>query len=233
MVAQPLADSFDAGEAGVGASESEASSPAVALGRPSETLGAALIRVQRQLEAIYELEPAPAIAPFVRVDPDEPRELLLVRESGGEMDIVVVLPSASAEALLARDANLELDAYLGAVEGISHFIHLAERARTELPTTLLELELQAEVDKFALLAGEHAAASTLQLVSLHRRLYEDVRFLHASATEAGQRYRLANGLAARLWSQLIRQGPAALHREMLKRFYRASQAEKISMVAAA
>lgn len=210
------------------------SSPAAAeLGRPSGVLGAALIRLQRDLEAIYELEPAPPIAPFVRVDPDEAREQLLVRESMDGMDIVVVLPLASAEAVLSRGVSAELDAYLGAVEGISHFIHLAERARTELPTTLLELELQAEVDKFALLAGEQAPANTVELVSLHRRLYENVRFLHASATEAGQRYRLANGLAARLWSQLIRQGPAALHRETLKRFYRASQAEKISMVAAA
>jgi len=234
MVAQPLAALFGAGGERAGPSEQAATSPASAgLGRPSGSLEAALVRVQRQLEAIYELEPTPSIAPFVRIDADELREQLLVRESADGMDIVVVLPVASAEAVLSRDAGAELDAYLGAVEGISHFIHLAERARTELPTTLLELELQAEVDKFAFLAGETAAANTLQLVSLHRRLYEDVRFIHASATEAGQRYRLANGLAARLWSQLIRQGPAALHRDTLKRFYRASQAEKISMVAAA
>ena len=234
MVAQPLAALFGAGGERDGLAQRAAPSPAVAgLGRPSGSLEVALIRVQRQLEAIYELEPAPPIAPFVRIDPEELRERLLVRESADGMDIVVVLPVASAEAVLSRDASAELDAYLGAVEGISHFIHLAERARTELPTTLLELELQAEVDKFALLAGERAAANTVQLVSLHRRLYEDVSFIHASATEAGQRYRLANGLAARLWSQLIRQGPAALHRDTLKRFYRASQAEKISMVAAA
>lgn len=234
MLAQPFAALFGVGGVRDGVSEHGATSPGVAdLCRPNPSLEAALIRVQRRLEAIYELEPAPPIAPFVRVDPDEPREQLLVRESGDGMDIVVVLPVASAEAILSRDASDGLDAYLGAVEGISHFIHLAERARTELPTTLLELELQAEVDKFALLAGEGAATNVVQLVSLHRRLYEDVRFLHASATEAGQRYRLANGLAARLWSQLIRQGPATLHRDTLKRFYRASQAEKISMVAAA
>jgi hypothetical protein len=203
------------------------------LGHPSDSLGVELIRVQRQLEAIYGLEPAPAIAPFVRVDPAEAREQLLVRESATGMDIVVVLPLASAEAILSGDARVALDAYLGAVEGISHFIHLAERARTELPTTLLELELQAEVDKFALLAGEQRPANTVELVSLHRRLYEDVRFLHTSCSEAGQRYRLANGLAARLWSQLIRQGPEAVHRDTLRRFYRASQAEKISIVAAA
>lgn len=199
---------------------------------PSEDLSLELVRVQRQLEAMYELEPTPDIAPFVRVDGAEEREQLLVRELDGAVDIIVVLPRASAEAVLSKDAGLELDAYLNAIEGVSHFIHLADRARTELPTTLLELELQAEVDKFAILASAPDNQNTEDLVSLHRRLYEQVRFLHPSASERGQRYRLANELAARLWSQLIRKGPAS-HRGTLKRFYRASQAEKIRMVRAA
>lgn len=200
---------------------------------PSEALGLELVRVQRQLEAVYELEPTPAIAPFVRVDPADAREQLLVREQADAVDIIVLLPVASAEAFLSKDAELELDAYLEAIEGISHFIHLADRARTEQPTTLLELELQAEVDKFAILSAPPQNQNTTDLVSLHRRLYRDVRFLHPSETEHGDRYRLANDLAARLWSQLIRKGPAAAHRHTLKRFYRASQAEKISMVRAA
>jgi hypothetical protein len=202
------------------------------LSHPSESLALELVRVQRQIEAFYELEPTPIITPFVRVDPEDAREQMLVQESGEDVSVVVLLPRASVEALLSRGMTLGLDAYLGAIEGISHFIHLADRARTELPTTLLELELQAEVDKFAILAGEENQ-NTSDLVNLHRRLYENVRFLHASASERGQRYRLANELAARLWSQLIRKGPTAAHRSMLKRFYRASQAEKISMVRAA
>jgi len=202
------------------------------LDHPSDPLSTELVRVQRQLEAIYELEPTPAIAPFVRVGASDTREQLLVHERADGMEVLVLLPRASAEAFLSGDSTVELDGYLEAVEGISHFIHLAERARTELPTTLLELELQAEVDKFALLAAEPENQNTPGLVSLHRRLYEDVRFLHASASELGQRYRLANDLAARLWSQLIRQEPAA-HREVLRRFYRASQAEKMHIVRAA
>jgi hypothetical protein len=203
------------------------------LDRPSEPLCLELVRVQRKIEAIYELEPGPAIAPYVRVDLDDAREQLLVRQSEESVDVTVLLPLASAQALLSRGASLNLDAYLEAIEGVSHFIHLADRARTELQTTLLELELQAEVDKFLILADQQETHSIVELVSLHRRLYEDVRFLHASATEHGQRYRLANDLAARLWSQLIRQGPSAARRGTLKRFYRAGQAEKISMVRAA
>jgi len=203
------------------------------LAAPEEHACEELVRVQRQLEAIYELEPTPSIAPFVRVAAGEAREQLLVRQDGDALDLVVVLPRASLTAVLVKEGAIELDAYLEAVEGISHFIHLADRARTELPTTLLELELQAEVDKFALLAGEPQNQNRGELFSLHRRLYEEVRFLHPSGSEHGQRYRLANGLAARLWSQLIQQGPKAAQRGVLRRFYRASQADKIHMARAA
>jgi hypothetical protein len=201
---------------------------------PSEVLCIELVRVQRQIEAIYQLEPTPPIAPFVQVESNDTREQLIIKQSLDDLELVVLLPGASLDALLARDPAGDMDAYLGAIEGISHFIHLAERARTSLPTTLLELELQAEVDKFALLADAPQALHVTELHSLHRRLYEDVRYLHASATERGERYRLANDLAAKLWSQLIRQGSQSPPiRSVLRRFYRASQAEKIRMVRAA
>lgn len=169
--------------------------------------------------------------PFVCVDSDERREQLIVRQSPEELELIVMLPEASVKALVDGDASEELDAYLGAVEGISHFTHIAERVRTRLPTTLLELELQAEVDKFAILAdaSQHAA----ELPDLHRRLYEDVRYLHCEGSEQGERYRLANDLAARFWSSLIAQGQSDRTQLVLRRFYRASQAEKIRMVLAA
>jgi len=89
------------------------------------------------------------------------------------------------------------------------------------------------VDKFAILADTPHALRVTELQSLHRRLYENVRYLHASASERGQRYRLANDLAAKLWSNLIQRGHSGSNRSILHRFYRASQAEKIRMVRAA
>jgi hypothetical protein len=198
---------------------------------PGEAISLELTRTQRRLEAIYQLEPTPAIAPFVRIEADGGREHLIVRQSADQLELVVLLPEASVQALMANRPEREMDAYLSAIEGISHFIHLAELARVQLPTTLLELELQAEVDKFAILTDAPLETGTLQ--DLHRRLYEDVRYLHAEATELGQRYRLANDLAAKLWSQLIPQGQTPATRSVLRRFYRASQADKIRMVRAA
>src|SRR5688572_2561930 len=144
--------------------------------------------MQNRLGALYQLEPAPDIVPFVQVH-EEGREQVLVKESEGTLELAVVLPSASVLALNDTRGESDMDAYLGAVEGVSHFTHLAERARTCLPTTLLELELQAEVDKFALLAPTARAKGRAELARLHRRLYENVRFLHAPGTEPGIRYR--------------------------------------------
>jgi hypothetical protein len=193
--------------------------------------GDELSRIQRRLERIYQLEPGPCIVPFVCVESDERREQLIVRQSAEALELVVMLPEASLKALVEGHASDEMDAYLGAVEGISHFIHIAERVRTRLPTTLLELELQAEVDKFVVLAD--GSQDVTELPDLHRRLYEDVRYLHPERSEQGERYRLANDLAAKLWSNLIAHGQSDRTRLVLRRFYRASQAEKIRIVRAA
>jgi hypothetical protein len=209
------------------------SGPMQESGRMDETLASELVRVQRQLEAIYQLEPTPAIAPFVQIESGDAREQLIVRQSIDMLELVVLLPETSVSALLDGGNDLDMDAYLGAIEGISHFIHLAERARTRLPTTLLELELQAEVDKFAILAEDLAEPRAADLYGLHRQLYENVRFLHAAASERGRRYRLANGLAAKLWLQLLRRDLDHEVPSMLRRFYRAGQAEKIRMATAA
>jgi hypothetical protein len=123
------------------------------------------------------------------------------------------------------------DGWLQLAEGVSHFVYVANRARQELPATQLELELQAEVDKFVLLVLERVPYDRGEAFEAHARLYERVRFLHEEGTELGDRYRTANDLAARFVRRLLRQGHHATH-ATLRRFYRAGQAEKIRLVAA-
>jgi hypothetical protein len=188
--------------------------------------------LQRRLGALYQLEPAPDIVPFVQVE-SEGREQVLVRCSGDTLELKVLLPAVSVHVLGEASREHAMDAYLGAIEGVSHFTHLAERARVHLPTTLLELELQAEVDKFALLATSARDKSRFELRSLHRRLYENVHFLDERDTERGTRYRLANDLAARLWAAWLESPESDLVQLELRRFYRAGQADKIRMVQAA
>jgi hypothetical protein len=182
-----------------------------------------LHRLQRRLERFYHLEETPDVRGFVRQSSgDAEREALLLRESEGELEMALVVPSTVAN---------DHDHWLQLAEGVSHFVYVANRARQELPSTQLELELQAEVDKFVLLVLEQLPFDRGDAFAVHSRLYERVRFLHAAGTELGDRYRTANDLAARFVRRLMSYGPVVTH-ATLRRFYRAGQAEKIRLVAA-
>jgi hypothetical protein len=166
----------------------------------------------------------------VRGVDDESREALLVREDEEGVELALLLPR---RLLGQREPQIDADSLMQALEGVSHFVYLAERVRVGLPTTRLELELQAEVDKFVLLAVEGRALDHETRDTVAERLFERVRFLHAAETEAGERYRLANTLAARYMRRLDPLRSARDLREQLRRFYRAGQAEKIRLARAA
>ncbi len=184
----------------------------------------ALAGIQRRLEDYYGLEPTPDVGAFAEAAPDGEREQLLVRESEDAVELALIVPNEAPRA----GAN---DVWLQLVEGVSHFVFVVERVRTGLPTTQLELELQAEVDKFVLL-GLASGGDRESVRRLHEHLYENGRFLDASGTEAGERYRLANDLAARLGARLLARH-ALDARALLRRFYRAGQTDKIALARAA
>jgi hypothetical protein len=150
------------------------------------------------------------------------REALLLRENEGELEMALVVP---------KTAENDHDGWLQLAEGVSHFVYVANRARQELPATQLELELQAEVDKFVLLVLEQLPYDHGEALEVHSRLYERVRFLHEPGTLLGDRYRTANDLAARYVRRLMARQHQTTH-AALRRFYRAGQAEKIRLVAA-
>jgi hypothetical protein len=184
----------------------------------------ALRRVQRRLERYYGLEGAPNVVDFTSVTREGEREVLLIREVGEEIEMALRVPSGAHRA----DPS---DAFLQLCEGVSHFVYVAERVRVGLPATQLELELQAEVDKFVLLALE-APNDDVDARGLHERLYGNVTYLHAPGTEEGERYRLANALAARLAAKMLRRNAGEV-RGLLQKFYRAGQTGKIEFVRAA
>jgi len=185
-----------------------------------------LRRIQRELERYYGLERAPNITRFVRDGELGSREVVLVRESQEELEIAVVLPPESQQVSPGGALN---DVWLQVAEGVSHFLYLAERARVQLPVTQLELELQAEVDKFVLSLG-FSVGSTRQLLE---RLFDSPCFLDSAESEAGARYRLAHQLAARFVSRVLVANDRGRGQERLRSFYRAGQAEKIRMASAA
>jgi hypothetical protein len=193
--------------------------------------------IQARLMRYYGLDALPHVDDFVKACDDDERERLLVRDADDAVEVALELPAA----LVGASSVIGLDPLCQVVEGVSHFVLVAERARCELPTTQLELELQAEVDKFVVLAVARAQPlGAIARAALHTRLYEDARFLHPAGTEVGDRYRTAHRLAERYTARLDRdylgerdaRGVVAL-RERLRCFYRASPSRKIALAEAA
>ena len=184
-----------------------------------------LRRIQQRLERYYGLERAPNVTRFVREGDSGSREVVLIRESAGELEIALVLPPESKH--IPEGGALD-DVWLQVAEGVSHFIYLVERARVNLPVTQLELELQAEVDKFVL--SLEFATEPARLLD---RMFDSPHFLDDEGTESGDRYRLAHRLAARFVSRVVVANDHARAQERLRSFYRAGQTEKIRMARAA
>jgi hypothetical protein len=124
--------------------------------------------------------------------------------------------------------------YCTALEGVSHFVYTTWRLDQDLPVSLLELETQAEVDKYAvtvfLLAGQLGGSYPAQV---HARLFDRVSFDARLQPEQYHRYRTAHRCAAqycrRLEHRYVRRGQArieAMVRE-LRRFYRLGCTEKM------
>ena len=185
-----------------------------------------LRRIQQRLERYYGLEHAPSVTRFVREGDQGSREVVLVRETNDELELALVLPPESRQ---IPEGGALSDVWLQVVEGVSHFIYLAERARMRLPVTQLELELQAEVDKFVLSLELNTDSARAVL----ERMFDRPRFLDEAGTEAGERYRLAHHLAARFAARVIVENDSARAQATLRSFYRAGQTEKIRLARAA
>lgn len=200
--------------------------------------GAGLVReralaaaVQRGLERLYQIDRLHDVETFLAPAPAGEREALLVREAeDGALELALRVPRLAARAFDVRSAA-DLDPLCQLIEGVSHFVYIAERARAGLPTTQLELELQAEVDKWVVLAASMDEIDQARSEALRARLFEVVEFTDDAATAAGERYRVANDLAHRFVRRLERRYLGTkrfreLHAE-LRRFYWMGQEDKL------
>lgn len=203
--------------------------------------GAGLIReralartVQTALLRLYQIDDAPDVHAYVQPAPAGAREALQVRHAeDGVLELALQLPELARE----DDQGASLDGLCQIIEGVSHFVYVAERARVDRETTQLELELQAEVDKYVVLAASLQRCDVSSSERLRASLFERVAFEHDAGSERGDRYRVANAVAAKFARRLEREfiarrrfGPM---REELRRFFRMGQEDKLRLVRAA
>lgn len=149
------------------------------------------------------------------------------------------------ERLAQRDPLQSLDDenlsdYCTALEGVSHFHYLTWSLTRGRCVSLLELELQAEVDKYAtalaLLTRQRAGRFP---GSLHARMFGAVSFLPQLDEVSRRRYEEANRRAARYCRRLDERylRPRRLRPDMwlaeLRRFFRCGHQEKIRQLALA
>jgi hypothetical protein len=202
-----------------------------------------LARIQLGIEALYRVETRLSIDAFV-IDEETrgataperaPREQLLVREMEGELGLALFVDAAAIATLERHDPSRGLSDrnfsdFCLAVEGVSHFVYVAFCAAADRSVSPLELELQAEVDKYAcctlIAAGQ---------LNLRRRLYGDVSFADDLDDGERARYRTANSQANRYASTLEHRFVAAARTPAmlaeLRDFYRMDLPRKLGHIA--
>jgi hypothetical protein len=204
-----------------------------------------LTRLQRGLERLYRIETDTSVDDFV-IDDDlrrrigvarAPREQLLVSQDEAGLSIGLFVDRDALTNLDANDPSHRLDDrnfgdFLLAVEGVSHFVYLTWRAQRDHRVSALELELQAEVDKYVtcFLLSERATG-------LRQRLFEDFTLEEDLDDEERERYRVANANAHRYSASLerrfVERGRVADMLEELRRFYRQPLDGKLDLIRAA
>lgn len=209
-----------------------------------------LSELQDHLTSIYRVDPGYDVKDFLITDPalastlsngsliPHTEESVLLREDKDGLALSVFLDRDmlsrlhTANPLLDLQAN-QLNDLWTVLEGISHFNYIVWRARKNRGVSLLELEMQAEIDKFvstlflALRQNDNELA-----LKLHGWLFDGVEFNPALSPVQRGRYATANNYAARfchgLRDRLARDSREDLHE--LRYFYRLSQRDKISHI---
>lgn len=207
--------------------------------------------LQSHLESLYDVAAGHAVDDFlihdralVRRFEDDPAardipEKLLVCQQGEDLDVALYLETPVLERL-ARDNPLtllhggNLEDFLTVLEGVSHFLYLVWNARYARPVSLLDLELQAEVDKFVVACALFVRQRGHVPANLHRLLFDDVVFDEALDATARARYRCAND-GARRYCAWLRQrfsepGPPPAMLSELRRFYRLTHHDKLRRI---
>ena len=178
-------------------------------------------RVQSAIERFYGIDRVADVADFVKHG--HGREQLLVRSaSDGAVEMTLELPRIDGG----------FDGVCQIIEGVSHFVYVATRASQDRTTTALELEIQAEVDKYVVLAGDLETLDVDRSELLRNRLYERVTYSNATLEE---RYRIANETALRFIRRLEKTHVAErrfgeLRRE-LHAFFSCGQEDKLRRAA--
>ena len=170
--------------------------------------------------------------------PDEDEQVLLSESPDtAELSVYIdrqVLGRLRRQNPLRQLSESNLGDFCTALEGVSHFQYLVWCIGHGRQLSMLELELQGEVDKYAAAVCLLRRQGRADLPSgLRRRLFDNVRFVSGLSAELQLRYAEANRVAARFCQQIEQQflrrqrfRPEAWLRT-LREFYRRPHHQKL------
>ncbi len=212
-----------------------------------------LTQLQQLIGAIYDVSIAHDVYDFLVTDrgrlPQSVRgrsseEDLIVAEAaaGGEAGVSLYLDPGVLERLRRENPMVRLHEgnvgdYWKALEGVSHFLYVAWNAGHDRPVSILELEMQAEVDKYV--ASYWLLRRQLPNrfpAELRRILFERTRIDPGLAEGREDLYREASRYAekfCRRLEQSLRRSGAGTEGAVLtelRRFYRLTNARKVAHI---
>ena len=208
--------------------------------------------MQQALQGLYELQVAHDVNDFFIRNPQQAadlqhhskqrssRETLYLSQTEDNLDLALFLDDQVLDQL-AQDNPLNnlhpgnLEAFCLALEGVSHFLYLTWNAGFNRPVTMLEMELQAEVDKFVML---HLCFEDQRQViepgRLRRLLFETARLQSDLNSEESRRYRDASNYAEKYCWKLESGFLGNRSRQNLlsevRQFYRLNQPAKLRRI---
>jgi hypothetical protein len=212
---------------------------------------ATLTSLQEALAEIYDLPATPDVHDYLMTDRAGLAHLggvrncdeqLLLAEEGDTLSMALYIDAQVLRRLAGRSpmnalTHENLADYLTAAEGVSHFVYVAWNTGFDKPVTLLELELQAEVDKYVLGAWLLSAQNAGRFPSeLHRVLFERTRIDPVAAAGREGLYHVASRYAARFCQRMAavlqgrRRGAMRETLAELRRFYRWGSARKLAHI---
>ena len=211
-----------------------------------------LAYLQQRLQNIYELDIAQNVNDYLITNNNiadnlardeshkDRKEKLLVIQGNDDLLLSLYLDAGIVKKLREDDPVMclhsgNLEDFCLALEGISHFLYLIWNATYERSVTLLEMELQAEIDKFIMLAicmeQQYKRPVPGQL---RRLLFEAINYHEGMSADEVQRYSDANKFAEKycwyLESSYFRKGKEQELIKELRRFYRLNQDGKLRRI---
>jgi hypothetical protein len=214
--------------------------------------GMRLNSFQSTLESIYRIEIGHSVEDFLITDSAVARELdtsanardvkekLLIRPCPEGIDIALYLDQSVVDHLRRENPLVGLHAgnltdFWIALEGVSHFLYLMWNICLEKPVTLMEMEMQAEVDKYItslwLMKRQEKQWLSRQI---RESLFHRARFDESLDDQSLTRYKDANFYAGKYCMQLehryLRKKRSRLMMDDVRSFYRLPQVEKIRRI---